>query len=109
MYLHPITHKDKEDAVLMAQLNGWVFESHCWVDAGGRHPQTCRYCGATTKRDMLQKGGNKLCTKNPALEPILTGLLGTVSILDERISMTEGKQKIVTSQAASALKRLGLY
>ena len=90
MYLHPITHKDKYDKITALQTNGWLFESHCWMDEGGSWPRTCKWCGAVADRDMHIKGRamNYLCPKNPIIEELVT-TLGKVAAIMQDLEITK--------------------
>ncbi|KKK79379.1 hypothetical protein LCGC14_2834080 [marine sediment metagenome] len=109
MYLHPITHKGKFDKIIALQMNGFLFESHCWVDEGG-WPRTCKWCDAVADKDMHIEGAETsvvapgLCPGNPAIQDLLDAIKGLADVVQAR----NPKEQIVCVEIARAvLKRHG--
>lgn len=77
MYISVEKHKDREESVLANQQAGWLYESHCWIDAFGEYPYVCKWCGAKSSTDMQVDGHlvPTLCPKNPQVELVLKDLL----------------------------------
>lgn len=64
-------HQGREESVLAAQLIGWMYESHCWVDGKDFTHKVCLWCAAISKEDMKIEGtpGREpnMCPKNPLI------------------------------------------
>jgi hypothetical protein len=69
MYIHVVEHKGREQSVLAAQLIGFMYESHCWVDGTDAGYKACLWCEAISREDMKMDdtpGGEPiLCPENP--------------------------------------------
>jgi len=74
MYINQQKHAGHEESVLAAQILGWMFESHCWVEGEGFENKVCLWCNAVSKEDMKIEGlpGREplLCHANPLLAPV---------------------------------------
>ena len=87
MYINKALHEGREQSVLAAQILGWMYESHCWVDGAGQtgtfQHKVCLWCEAISKVDMKVEDmpGKEpcLCTENPVvLGASLSAALGMV-------------------------------
>ena len=82
MYINTKEHKGREPSVVAAQLIGWMYESHCWVEEPGNPVKTCAWCEAQSQGDDMTMVGFPepiLCLRNPLvigadLKEVLTAL-----------------------------------
>jgi len=67
--------KKDRDKVLIAQLGGWVIESHCWGIPDNQQMQTCEWCGmkANTFARTYTSDEFKLCPDNPLIKEVADG------------------------------------
>lgn len=81
MYLNVKEHKGREPSVVAAQIIGWMYESHCWVEEPDNPVKKCAWCEAESERDMKMVGFPEptMCLRNPLvigadLREVLTAL-----------------------------------
>lgn len=67
MYLNRNEHKGREPSVVAAQLIGWMYESHCWIETPPEPGKKCAWCGAESVEDMKMVGFPEpiVCLRNP--------------------------------------------
>jgi hypothetical protein len=78
MYLHTVEHDPKErdlKSVVAAQMSGWLYESHCWIEDPELPYKKCMWCEHKSSKDMQEDEAPgkapTICVKNPIIESMM--------------------------------------
>lgn len=69
MYINQAQHAGSEPSVVAAQLIGWMYESHCWLESPPDKTKKCVWCNAESIKDMTMVGFPEpiMCQGNPII------------------------------------------
>jgi len=73
-------HKEKDkEAILDAQMGGWLIESHCWGAPNLKDIQTCEWCGLEKHHLLFAGTDYPMCEKNPRIIHEIQAELHTIA------------------------------
>jgi hypothetical protein len=98
MYIHVVEHKGREQSVLAAQLIGFMYESHCWVDGTDAGYKACLWCEAISRDDMKMDD-------TPGGEPIMCHANPLLDMSKGLSELFPGLPKLTAKEVAKATKR----